>query len=239
MITDQSKETAPKKRSIRPHMLDSPEAASLWFDIFNGVLFIGALLVTVGTWGTIKTAGIKEKFSDERIAANEAETKRAIAESDLAKQGAAEANARAAEAQLALEKFKSPRKLDDGQASRIKAAVSRFSGTPFDMTVNLESEPESFAAQIGTTLEAAGWVWKDRNNTPGLAINIGKHQAGILNGGPPLAIEIDVSKSKDWEQTTLILGKALGVEGFVTVLNKANDNSASPDAIHTYVGSKR
>jgi hypothetical protein len=234
-------------------MFDSAESAGLWFDIFNGVLFLGALFVTIGTWGTIKTAGIKEKFSDERVAANEVETKRAIAESDSAKQGTAKANERiaelstqaeqlrkdTAEAQLALAKFRAPRKLDDSQVARIKAVIARFSGTPFDIMVNLESEPQSFAGQIGGLLESAGWIWKDRNNTPGLSINIGKHQAGMLNGGPPLAIEIDVAKDKDWKGAVLALGTALLVEGIQPVMNEATDNSASPDAVHLYVGSKR
>ena len=97
-------------------MFDSPEAANLWFDIFNGVLFTGALLVAVGTWGTIKTATLKEKYSDERISANELETKRAVAESDKANAALgmaqadiakanvkiAEADARAKEAELKL-----------------------------------------------------------------------------------------------------------------------------------------
>ena len=140
-------------------MFDSPESPALWFNIFNGVLFTGALLVAVGTWGTIKTAGIKERFSDERIAANEAETKRAVADSDAAKEGTvraaeriaelstqaeqlrkdtAEANARAAKAQLALAKFRAPRRFDESQVVRIKAAIEHFPGTPFDISVNLE-----------------------------------------------------------------------------------------------------
>jgi hypothetical protein len=73
-------------------MFESPESANLWFDIFNGVLLTGAFFVAVGTWGTIKTAAIKERFSDERISSNELETKRAIAESDSAKEGTAKAN---------------------------------------------------------------------------------------------------------------------------------------------------
>ena len=73
MATNQTKQSTPNNKSIRWRMFDSPESAALWFNIFNGVLFTGALLVAVGTWGTIKTAGIKERASDERIAANEAE----------------------------------------------------------------------------------------------------------------------------------------------------------------------
>jgi hypothetical protein len=111
-------------------MFDSSEAANLWFDIFNGVLFTGALLVAVGTWGTIRTANLKEKYSDERISANEAETRRAVSESDkanaalgiaqadIAKAHAqiAEANAREKDAELKLEyvrKQLQPRFLDE------------------------------------------------------------------------------------------------------------------------------
>jgi hypothetical protein len=152
---------------------------------------------------------------------------------------AAEANARALEAQAALERFKAPRKLEGSQIERFKAAVAGFPGTPFDIMVNLESEPQGFAAQIGELLESVEWVWKDRNNTPGLAINIGKHQAGMLNGGPALGIEIDSSKDKDWAGAVLALGGAFLVEGIQPVMNKANDGSASPDAVHLYFGSKR
>jgi hypothetical protein len=231
----------------------SPDGANFWFDISNVVLLVGAVLVALGTYGTIRFAGIKEKFSDERVAANEVETKRAIAESDSAKEGTAKANERiaelstqaeqlrkdTAEAQLALAKFRTPRRFDESQVARIKSTVMEFSGTPFDIMVNLESEPQNFAAQIGALLESAGWVWKDRNNTPGLAINIGKHQAGMLNGGVPLGIEIDVSKDKDWKGAVLALGNALTAEGIQPVMNEAADNSASPDAVHLYFGSKR
>jgi len=40
-------------------MFDTQESANFWFDIFNGVLFAGAVLVAVGTLGTIKTAAVK------------------------------------------------------------------------------------------------------------------------------------------------------------------------------------
>jgi hypothetical protein len=83
-------------------MFESPESANLWFDIFNGVLLTGAFLVAVGTWGTIKTASVKERFSDERVSANELETKRAIADSDAAKEGTAKANEAIAKANVQI-----------------------------------------------------------------------------------------------------------------------------------------
>src|SRR5258708_11409967 len=150
MIADKSKHSAPKRISIRPRMFDSPESASLWFDIFNGVLFFGALLVTIGTWGTIKTAGIKERFSDERIASNEAETKRAIADSDSAKEGTAKANERIAElttqgdiarketaqAKLELQQIRFPRRLD---SDKLKDGIGRMPSQFFEVLYELNA----------------------------------------------------------------------------------------------------
>jgi hypothetical protein len=156
-MANQNRPATPKKISTRPHMFDSPESASLWFDIFNGVLFLGALLVTIGTWGTIKTAGIKERFSDERIAANEAETKRAVADSDAAKEGAAKANARAAEAQLALEKFKAPRLLSPEQVALIAKKIPNLPMNSLAVgVVDSSVEAVSLADQIFKILSMSG-----------------------------------------------------------------------------------
>jgi chromosome segregation ATPase len=127
--------------------------ANFWYDAFNVLLFVGAFAVAVGTYGSIKMGAVKEKFADERIIANEAETKRAIADSDSAKEGAAkanqriaelstqaeqlrkdtaDANARALEAQLALEKFKQPRSLSERQIETIASKLKQFAGTRFD-----------------------------------------------------------------------------------------------------------
>lgn len=71
--------------------------AEFWYDTFNVLLFIGAFAVAVGTYGSIKMGSVKERFGDERISANEKETKRAVADSDAAKEGTAKAGERIAE----------------------------------------------------------------------------------------------------------------------------------------------
>jgi hypothetical protein len=76
----------------------SSSMADRLFAISNAVLIIGAAAVLIGTIGSVVIAGVRERFSDERIASNEAETKRAIADSDVAKKGAEEARANAATA---------------------------------------------------------------------------------------------------------------------------------------------
>jgi hypothetical protein len=236
--------------AVDPSLL---EWAEYWYPIsWKGVLG-GGIITAVGACATIaflllqwRTTTIREEQSDWRTTAIEADTAKSkaqlgVAQADIAKANVqiAEANARALEARLALEKFKAPRKLGETQLARVKAAVTPFAGTPFDIGVTLESEPQNFAAQIAGLLESAGWVWKDRNNTPGIAINIGKHQAGMVSGGPPLGIEIDSSKDKDWGRAVLALGNALLAEDMQPVMNEATDNSASSDAVHLYFGSKR
>jgi hypothetical protein len=188
-----------------------------------------ALIAGAATWAIVRLQRIEITDSKDEFDRYRLKTAKEISL----------ANARADEAQLALEKFQAPRKLEESQVTRVIAAAQRFRGTPFDVSVNLESEPQNFAAQIGSLLEAAGWVWKNRNNTPGLSIKIGSHEAGLLNGGPPIGLEIDVSKTSDWSAPVLAVGSALQAEGFQPTMNRATDNSASPDAVHLYVGSKR
>lgn len=168
-------------------MFESPEAANLWFDIFNGVLLTGAFLVAVGTWGTIKTAAVKERFSDERVSANELETKRAVADSDAAKEGtakaheaiaqanaqiaianegAAKANERAAELKLALEKevaARQPRRITDAQRAKIVEIlrVVKERG-PISVSWKLfDEEAVQFGQDVLATLKAAGFDAKE------------------------------------------------------------------------------
>jgi hypothetical protein len=244
MMADQSKDSPPTKISIRPHMLDSPESASLWFDIFNGILFIGALLVTVGTWGTIKTAGIKERFSDERIAANEAETKRSIAESDIAKRGAAEANARAAEAKLELEKFKAPRQLDMGQQARILGKTRPFAGTRFDLSA-IPGDPEAlnFAVQIAVVLEAAGWSWIEFNHPSGPLMTVyglpGRPNIG-QGGAWGVVVQRHSDHVEQFEPAAKALANAVEAEGFLAaaVENPPSESIPNHDTVHIIVGKK-
>jgi hypothetical protein len=210
--------------------------------VLIGSLVIGAAATVVIVWmGIVKEHhwDLRREAASEKIATVELRAAGLERQSEALRKDTAEANARAAEAQLELEKFRASRKLDTAQEARFISAVISFAGTPFDITVTLESEPQGFAAQIAALLESAGWIWKDKNNAPGLSISFGKHQAGLLNTGPPLGVEIDVSRQREWEPIVIALGSAFKAAGFEPVLNVENDKSASPDAIHLYFGTKR
>jgi hypothetical protein len=183
MAKQPNQAAVPNRKS---RMFDTPESAGLWFDVFNGILLFGAFLVFVGTWGTIKTAGIKERFSDDRVMANEAETRRAVADSDAAREGSAkanervaelstqaeqlrrgtaEANARAAEAQLALERLKSPRRLSLPQSRAVidkLSSMKDIAGSTVRPTIAVFSlrndfESSAFADQLAEVFKMAGF----------------------------------------------------------------------------------
>jgi hypothetical protein len=104
----------------------SPGGANFWFDLSNVVLFVGAVLVALGTYGTIKFAAIKEQYSDERVSANEAETKRAVADSDAAKEGTAKANERIAELSTQAEQLRKDTVEAQAQATKAELKLAQL-----------------------------------------------------------------------------------------------------------------
>jgi hypothetical protein len=155
-------------------MFDTPESANFWFNVSNSILVIGALAVAIGTYGAISTAYKKEKFSDERIAANEAETKRAAAESDkanaaleIAKADIAKANAEAAKAierglqiQLLLDaevKRNEWRRLRKDQYQVIAQAVANSNVKRVRVAFDeADSEASVFANDLAKAIEQGG-----------------------------------------------------------------------------------
>jgi hypothetical protein len=155
-------ETASSPRRVKVLTFAVTEALAerlLWWS--NFALVVGAVGVLIGTIGAIAMTSAKEQFVNERISANELATQRA-------REGAAQANARAVEAQLALEKFKAPRLLTLERQARISSRLKPFAGTPFDVAVGPMGDPEPvvLATAILSTLTNAGWhqiEWKTRD----------------------------------------------------------------------------
>jgi hypothetical protein len=117
----------------------------------------------------VKTAAEElQRLSDETIAEATAQ--------------AAEANARASEAQLALEKYKAPRRLTAETCSQITDKLKPFAKTMFVMSA-VGPEPIDLAIDTANALIAAGWQWKDWRGG-GFVSNTGRHLVGsvALNG---------------------------------------------------------
>lgn len=244
-------------------MFKSPEAANLWFDIFNGVLLTGAFLVAVGTWGTIKTASIKERFSDERVSTNELETRRAVADSDTAKEGtakaheriaelstlSAEANARALEAQAQLARYRARRTMwseaTPAGFAKMNAVSDRlrasFSGMKWD-AASVPYDPKStlLLREVQHLLARSAWQqtdWPEQGTRDWPeAKTVG------LYGGAGLAVTItSIEKSpKIVVDAANELAKALhelGISSDPSIVQMPDISSA--DAVHVLVGKKR
>jgi hypothetical protein len=250
MTASHIQQNNPNKRSVRFLMFDvSADGANFWFDISNVVLLVGAVLVALGTYGTIKFAGIKEKFSDERVAANEVETKRAIAESDSAKEGTAKANERiaelstqaeqlrkdTAEAQLALEKLKSPRSLSAEQQASISGLLESFAGQQYSgMVAGSVPDARSLWITLDRVLRAANWVRR-----PPWGLAVGDPPAGVpVTPGDGITIFIPASEAAELAPAALAVVSALAKTGIAAIAVPDNGPQTRPKIIVIEIGTK-
>jgi hypothetical protein len=191
-----------------------------------------------------ETAEAKRELEEYKVEAgtkiSTAEAVGLAAKADIAKANVqiAEANARALEAQAALERFKAPRILTEAQQTAAVAALLPFAGMPFDFSVNPTPEPSALMGQIARILVRANWKWEAKKSSGGLQFGSGTQPAsGLMPAFVGLAFEIDVSKT-EWQPALVTLTDVFRRAGIDAKANVANDGSASPDAIHIYVGAK-
>lgn len=253
MAAYQATQQAPNKRF---RMFETAESASLWFDIFNGILLLGAFLVLVGTWGTIRTAAVKERFSDERTAANEAETKRAVADSDAAKEGTAkaneriaelstqaeqlrkvtaEANARAAEANLALERFRAPRSLNNEQKTQIATLLKSFAGQQYSgMVAGSVPDARSLWVILDKVLTAANWI-----RQPPWGLAAGDPPAGVpVSPSDGVTLFVPVADLPELLPAVKTLASTLIAAGIATAIAADSGPQTRPKIIVIEVGTK-
>jgi hypothetical protein len=204
------------------------------YNAANIVLIIGAILVTIGTIAVFWSAGIRDRYSDERISSNEAETARA-------KESAAVANQKAVEAELKLEEFKAPRHLTAEQISSMGQVLVSFAGIHFDVgIIPGDPEAENFLPQIEAILTAAHWVevdWKAESVT---LVNkrAGMPIAGIVNM-TGIIVQMHPQNVKKFEAAAIALVERLINAGVVSKaeggVGYPNDNT---DALHILIGKK-
>jgi hypothetical protein len=171
--------------------ITSPLADRL-FAISNLVLIVGAAAVLVGTIGSIVMSGVREQFSNERISANESAT--------------AEANARAAEAQLALERLRAPRGFIGNQGARLIDHLKQFKGQKFSAllpTAGLDTE--SFWIILNNALSDAGWI---RVDPPGLIVGDPPHGVAV-SASPGIYVGVAPSARETVGPAAIALAHAL------------------------------
>jgi hypothetical protein len=214
------------------------ESASYW----TGVLAVGLTAAAAATgvffWyfstslASVKDAAFNRFKEESKVAVASANEK------------AAQATARALEAQLALEKFKAPRTLTPEQRDRIVDKLKQFSGTEYDITIS-EYEPEilDFVLTLELVLSTAGWTELDWKGT-GEALIRGGEKALIREGVAVTNVLIGVQTDQPPElfKFALALSDALEAEGVTATAGKHirhEMSSTNANAIHIMIGRKQ
>lgn len=121
------------------------QLADAIFTWSNVLLVIGATLALVGTAGVFWSGGVREKFADERIAANEAETAKAKAET-----------AKALLEQERLKAMMAWRRVSPHQAQKLATALHGIHLELWLAWVGDDPEATVFRSDLEAALTAAG-----------------------------------------------------------------------------------
>jgi hypothetical protein len=195
--------TSAKPRRLMVDMFNlSQKAADTAFSVFNILSIIGAALVFVSVIRIFWSSGIRERFSDERIARNEKETAQA-------NERAANAELETAKARLATEQLRqqiASRTLAPQQAQKLTAALKAVRTQLPKIRIDLlgDREAHTYGVQIVNAIESAGiqaevivtgslghplyglTLSDDKNGHVQRAfVNAGIRFDGVWHGGPP------------------------------------------------------
>ena len=204
-----------------------------WF--FIGSLVVGVASTILIVW----MAGVKEAYWEKDRAESAERVAALVVQGDQLRKDSAEANARALEAQLALEKFKAPRRLSSEQQSRIVDKIRVFSGQRFDMAVN-SGDPEAGALldTIETILTRAGWEQVDWRGGDIVFARSQRRVVGMISMVGVFA-QMEKDKASAFEVAAVILMGSLNIEG---IESKAEAGAVTvaenKDVMHIMVGKK-
>jgi|HubBroStandDraft_3_1064219.scaffolds.fasta_scaffold106321_1 hypothetical protein len=138
--------------------------------------------VAIGIAGEIALGTIwNNRIQTELRRRSNAQLASAIEAAGQAHERAAEANAQALEAQLALEKFRAPRMLDGAQRARIAEKLTRYAGQQFVGAVAPGvGDALALWSQIAGVLRQAGWVGPHSDASAGIPATTAITRPGVV-----------------------------------------------------------
>ena len=204
----------------------------------------------------IADSDARVKAAEAQIASADAASKDAVARVAEAQHASAEASAKAegfrldiakaqaqvagavaeaAKANLELAKLKTPRTLSKEQLGKIRVKIAPFTGTPFDLWVNTDSDSTTLLDLIDETLRSAGWKF----STPGNPIMFAEKAGIIASSG--VAIHVPEEHQSEWGPAILALRDAFIAEGIPAGAFEdaaEAEKGKSRDRVHVMIGSK-
>ena len=138
----------------------SRESANTVHALAGMALVLGALLVLIGTVGSIWSGGIRERYVKETISKNSAEAETAKMNAALASERAAELSKQAEEARLEQEQLKARmawRRITSEQHDRLVTELSNLNIGPVWLTfIGTDPEANLYRADLAKVFEHAG-----------------------------------------------------------------------------------
>jgi hypothetical protein len=225
-------------------------SAESWLSVIGTAKLIAAFLVAIGVaiefggdWVAKPFEKIIEdarrlEFAELHKQSDDAklETARLSKEADTARASIAAANARAAEAQLALEKLKTPRSLTPDQQSRIVSKIRKFAPQEYALAVGPGSEPSAFLAALDKVLSNANWVKVPPFGMITVQTAVGPAASNSLSG---VRIQVASSKEPELREAVVALLAALASENIeADAAQSPTEMTSRPTAIQIVVGIK-
>lgn len=223
------------------------DAAIYWLSWIKLGKIVAFALVALGVAaefiGEFLEKPLEKKIEDAReltLTELRKETVRLSAEAESARADIAAANARALEAQLALEKFRAPRELNQEQIDRVANKARQFQDVQFDLSTN-STDPELLALMeaIERAVKKAGWTGVDWTG-------FGWTRPGAPNIGTSVSVS-NVVVGVRFEDLSTVLWKAAGVlaealraEGIEAIASPVPIAAGTnTPVVHIMVGPKR
>jgi len=232
---------APGGNQRGKRMWPSLSAANQIADWANIFLIISLVTGVVSTVAIVWTSGIKERYWDDDRRASAERIATLATQGDQLREGTAEANARASEAELKLVEYRKPRApIIQEHSAEFVAAIEPFKGTKFDMGhAPVGREQWDFAWFLEPLIAKAGWEFIE---WPGgfkkLNWTTQPHAYGIANVSN-VSIELDERSAPELYSAAAALVVAFKTIGIEAVATSSNNGSPNKGILHLLLGAKQ
>jgi hypothetical protein len=216
-------------------MWPSLPAANHIADVAN-IFFIGSLVVgVVSTVLIVWMSGVKEAYWEKDRTESAERVASLVVQGDILRKDTAEANARASEAQLALERLKAPRSISGEQQAQLTALLKPFAGQEYSgMVAGSVPDARALWVMIDKVLTAANWV-----RMPPWGAAVGEPPAGIpIAPSDGVTIFVPAADVAELAPAAKTLASALAAFGIVTVAAADSGPQTRPKIMVVEIGTK-